>query len=291
MTFLENIKETIKKIAQVLKTKADKTDIVQSDWAQTDVNHKAYIKNKPSQEAYSRTFKNLIKSVNEFDSHYWYVEGDGSVKEGNLYLPPNSLTKLRYKTSNIRIPAGIDAGTDFFFLIEVEAWKDVSVKFRDQEKTLTNDSWTNITLKGHVDLGFVTGGWVKGFEIEIRNNSNRNGYISFREIALYTWAVPTFLTEKVQNTTPKPPNMNPLDTLIQNIVYDLPQSYIFSTSDPNTPDYFTSFHYIMADGAKVTFEANSNMIAPEGITMTKKGAYAIFVKAKDKYILRINNPA
>lgn len=75
MTFLENLKETIKKIAQVLKTKADKTEIVQSDWAQTDINDKAFIKNKPG-DLNTSLLKKISLTNSFFSVNEWAISSN-----------------------------------------------------------------------------------------------------------------------------------------------------------------------------------------------------------------------
>ena len=74
---IESIKSVLSRIASILKTKADKSEIVQSDWAQTDINNKSFIRNKPVIQNRPRDFTyDYSRGFNSLDPEYWEVLKD-----------------------------------------------------------------------------------------------------------------------------------------------------------------------------------------------------------------------
>lgn len=91
--FLEKV---LKPIVDLIHTKADKTDILQSDWNQTDETQKNFIKNKPEDLAYTSDISDAIANIPQVDwnqndenddsyvrnrTHYVYVEEEVIVPE------------------------------------------------------------------------------------------------------------------------------------------------------------------------------------------------------------------
>jgi hypothetical protein len=284
MTFLENIKETIKKIAQVLKTKADKTEIVQSDWAQTDINDKSFIKNKPDTSSrYPITFNNLLESVKDLDSNYWTLSGAESI-EGQLKIPPKTKATLYYNLSKLPIVGNVDL-SKLRVRLNYSGFQGVIFKFRD-----VTSNQEDFFMEADLDLSIPTG-WTKGLIFEFENTTTGTRFLSLYEISVFSYD-PTVVTTRAftRNTVEKQKSTDPSKDY-QHITYSEAGTYIYSTNNLTLPDYFTTFHYVMSDGVSVTFDGHPNLFSPEGRVLNKRGSYAVLVKAKDRFILRINKPA
>lgn len=128
MTFLENIKETIKKIAQVLKTKADKTDIVQSDWAQTDLNDKSFIKNKPQGLDTS-----LLKKISLTNSFF-------SVNE---WIIGSSVRNWKQLDMERKIPEGI-------CINNIAPNEEITFTLDNTRSSLYTNKGVNLRLRGNI---------------------------------------------------------------------------------------------------------------------------------------------
>lgn len=293
MLLLENLKKTIQNIAEVLKLKADKTDIVQSDWAQTDVNNKAFIKNKPAIGGVSGFSYNFLKDDLELDSKYWKITPPTTkvLTEDNegisIYVPTGQWVTLEYIMSNFEINRSINFPFKLVIIMKAVLGR---VKVRETESfTSSYTDYTDFVFP--LSLSFGDGSFSKGIKIELYNGENSDKWIPIKSIAVVSekieYPLPISNLRRVRNAAPKSPHTNVSN--YSNVLYTEPNNYFQPIENTNLPDYYVQHHFITTSGCNVKFNPSSKLTAPDGLELKGLGSYAIVVKTGDKYLLRIHN--
>lgn len=308
MLLLENLKKTIQKIAEVLKLKADKTDIVQSDWAQTDVNNKAFIRNKPNiTELTKSTYINLFNSPDDLSSSYWNVSGNITRKElhnHGMYFtisPSGSLiieSKYSYRDlGECRLLIGMHPGEYNYKVSGDDVWRVCDNRHSSWEfsKSLVVN---NITFPA-------------GYSFKLEIKSTYQYYLGFQLSYLILYQVntgrnvtlmPRFMNARrisyssISSSLSDAVIFNTNSTLdiIPNLYLDYPQSITFNldlSAADLFPEYLSVNIFMATEGGQITFTSQNIKSAPEGLVMNKLGAYAVILKVGNSYIVRIHNPS
>lgn len=309
MLLLENLKKTIQKIAEVLKLKADKTDIVQSDWAQTDVNNKAFIRNKPNiTDLTKSTYINLLHSTDDLSSSFWKVSGNITRREirgsnAEIIIPPHGSIVIESTESfrnlgECRLILKMTGG-DYNYKISGDAnWNPSpsQASIWEYNRSLVIDNST----------------YPAGYGIKIEIQSKYQYYLSFQLYSSILYQVnagknvtlmPTFTnalklapdsTYQIKLTNAIFLNSNVQYEIIPNLYLDLPINVTFLLDQfPGDilPDFMSIKVFLATDGGQITFDSHNIKSAPEGLVMKKLGSYAVILKVGKSYIVRINNPS
>lgn len=290
MLLLENLKKTIQKIAEVLKLKADKTDIVQSDWAQTDVNNKAFIRNKPVVIGGENDLPyNVIFGGVELDSMFWEKTPNVEVNKydytsSHFTIDPNQKVTFKYKDNLFyayRFP-------------HIPTKCKVYIRATVSEGIILECMGERVSNSGLIDLIFFEDVTIRNdFYFSFHNTTNNLKGVQFHAIsvALLENKSYTTINDKyfIRNTEK---NNSIQRSLCSNVLYTEPNSTYINVSDTWTwgayPEYFTQFHTVMVPGCKVLFHPNVNLTAPDGFEISGVGSYGILIKNREKFILRIN---
>lgn len=312
MLLLENLKKTIQKIAEVLKLKADKTDIVQSDWAQTDVNNKAFIRNKPTiSQSGANIYYNIVKGNFDLDKKYWEVTGDinykrfsNSIVSTEYFVFPMGTITYTYK--GFLIPRGYTQHNapsrylakfscvlppgDYYFSIS-----------GGSEIHHTESTYTLYTKDIEVNRQTFI------LSIKIRSNYNFNNTFPVGNISLYPLENNLYINNDsfISNTINITLNASELS---------IGQLFSYSTFDSNSylyrvllegsntgsikldsyidqlPENIILELYLLGD-SKFTFQGSNIKASPEGLILKKQGSYATIIKFGNNFIIRINNVA
>lgn len=306
MLLLENLKKTIQKIAEVLKLKADKTDIVQSDWAQTDVNNKAFIRNKPNiTDLTKSTYINLFNCTDDFSSRFWKLSGDihrSELHDHGLYFtitPYGSLViESKYGFRDLgecRLIIGMYPGSYNYRVSGDNTWRVCDNQHNSWEYSrslLINDSTfpAGYTFKLEIKSTYQ---YYLGFQLSYlilyQVNSGKNvtlmpRFMNARRISYSS--TNTSLSDAVIYNT------NSTIDIIPNLYLDYPQSITLNLdSSTDLPEYLSVNIFMATEGGQITFTSQNIKSAPEGIVMKKLGSYAVILKVGNSYIVRIHNPS
>lgn len=289
MLLLENLKKTIQKIAEVLKLKADKSEIVQSDWAQTDVNNKAFIRNKPVVLGGEPDFVNnvLVGGV-ELDSMIWEKTPNVEVTKyaytsSLFYIDPNQIVSFKYK----------DTAT-FSYRFPIYPTKcRVYIRARTPEGVLLESMGEQIRSNGLSDLIFNKVVTIRNdFSFSFHNTSNTKKWVQIHDISVSPLENKSYTTINdksfIRNTEKY---VSPQVSLCGNVIYTEPETTYINIRDYSItyyPEYFTQYHTVVVPGCKVVFHSNVNLTAPDGFEISGVGSYGILIKNREKFILRIN---
>nr|DAF55108.1 MAG TPA: hypothetical protein [Siphoviridae sp. ctDOT22] len=306
MLLLENLKKTIQKIAEVLKLKADKTDIVQSDWAQTDVNNKAFIRNKPNiTDLTKSTYINLFNSPDDLSSSFWKVSGDITRSElhnhgVNFTITPYGSLIIEYKygyrdLGESRLLLGMPPGEYNYRVSGDNIWRTCDIRSSSWEfskSLIVNDTTfpAGYTFKLEIKSTYQ---YYLGFQLSYlilyQVNSGRNvtlmpRFMNARRIS-YSSITNNLSDAVIYNT-------NSTIDIIPNLYLDYPQSITINLdSNTNLPEYLSVKIFMATDGGQITFISPNIKSAPEGLVMNKLGAYSVILKVGNSYIVRIHNPS
>ena len=309
MLLLENLKKTIQKIAEVLKLKADKADIVQSDWAQTDVNNKAFIRNKPNiTDLTKSTYINLLKSTDDLSNNFWKISGNTT--RSNLInwgleftLPPYGNLVVESKESyrdlgECRLILRMPGGNYNYKISGENTWS--------QSQYITS-SWEYSR-----SLNINNNTFPSGFSLKIEIQSTYQYYSSFQLSSAVLYQVnagsnvtlmPNFLNARklvtdssfqVRLSSAVLLNSNRKYEIIPNLYLEDPLNVNFlleQYSGEILPEYLCIKVFLATDGGQITFSSHNIKSAPEGLVMKKIGSYAVILKIGNSYIVRINNPS
>lgn len=312
MLLLENLKKTIQKIAEVLKLKADKTDIVQSDWAQTDVNNKAFIRNKPTiSQSGANIYYNIVKGNFDLDKNYWTITGDISFKRFSnaivsteYFVSPMGTITYKYKGS--LIPRGYtqqNAPSSYLakFSCVLPAGDYYYSIFGRNERHHTENTQTLYTEDISVNPHSFD------FSIRIRSSYNFNNTFPVGNISLYPLENNLYINNDylVSNTLNITLNTNDISfgSLFTYSTYDSNNNLyrvLLGGSDNNVlrldsylerlPENIILELYLLGD-SRVTFQGSNIKSSPEGLILKKQGSYATIIKFGTNFIIRINNVA
>ena len=286
---INSIKLVLSRIAAILKTKADKSQVVQSDWAQTSLTDMSFIKNKPEMPKSTRLHYNPILGLPKLDPQYW--------------LPKSGFDARLDRSNSIGTYITKVTSTSGYY-VYTELLKPKVYKYRITGTGLGANSGFGIRL-----LDTVTNSYLSSSDPIIKNSTPEvTGSIDLTNVNLNTTrlCIAFNLTTGDARITSIDIWEDVPDSDHTYSEYEYSKIYPFIEYKPNAQDsvflyesnnpatinlqtgkYSVNSYIITSPTGQVTFQ--NATVAPDGNILKGQGSTATVVMTPTQTILRISN--